>query len=113
MNWTMIKLGFKYVFGGREAVLDYCLDLANDFAVGLKDSAKARAQSTLAAAKKVLAVLEKGAKWCPAKWREDYAATVAAFKALCDALEDLQLTVAEVQKVAEAFRLAYSEWRTP
>ncbi len=112
MNWTMVKLGFKWMFGGKEAVLDYVLDLANCFAVGLKDTVKERAQSTLEAAKKILAVLEEGAKWCPAKWREDYAATVAAFRALCDAVQDLQLTLDEVRKVSETFRLAYSEWRT-
>lgn len=113
MDWTPIKLGIKWLFGGKTAVVQYGLDIANTFAVGLKDSSRARAASSLQTAKKVLNVLEKAERYCPAKWTQDYRTTVAAFKALADSLEDLQLTAEEVQTVAKAFRLAYSEWMTP
>ena len=111
MNISKFTIVWKFLTGGREGVLDYALDCANNFAAKIPDAKQEELKGYLETAQKVLDTLS-GLSWlCPKRWLAAYQQTVQAFADLVDALSDLKLTADELAKVSDAFRLAYASWR--
>ena len=111
MNISKLKLVWKYLTGGKSAVLDYVLDVANSFVAKLDGAKQDELKGYLSAARNVLATLIDCEWLCPKKWRNEYAQTLGAFGDLVDALGDLELTPDEIAKVSQSFQLAYAAWR--
>ena len=111
MNVSKLKIAFKFIFGGPEAVLDYVMDCANNLADRLPDAKKEDVRGYCETAAKTLNTLNAVSWLCPQKWRGAWDATVGAFDALVGALIDLKVERDELAKVADAFRLAYAAWR--
>ena len=111
MKINYIKIALKYVFGGKEAVLDYILDLANDAVAALSDANKDKVKAVLAFAEKLLALMDKLVVFCPKKWRKAWLETSVALAAVVNAAEDLEVTKDELTGVSANFRLAYAAWR--
>ena len=111
MNISKIKLWWKFLTGGREGVLDYALDVSNNFANKLSDAKKEDLKSYLSTANRILGTLDSLSWLCPSKWRQAYALTMSAFSDLIAALEDLNVTKDELKYVCDAYRLAYASWR--
>ena len=111
MEISKLKLAVKFIFGGREAALDYVLDCANTFAAKLPDARKEDLKAYLATARKILDTLDAISWLCPAKWRKAYLVTVGAFTDLATSFTDLVLTADELAGLVEAFQIAYAAWR--
>ena len=111
MKISKFKLAWKFLTGGREGVLDYCLDVANSFTGRLSDAKREDLKAYLAAARDILGMLGAVSRLCPSKWRQAYALTLSAFADLVSALDDLKVTKEELTSVCVNFRLAYAEWR--
>ncbi len=113
MKVSYTKVLFKYVFGGKEAVLDYILDLANTAVASLSTDNKEKIKSVLEFAKKLLALMDKLTVFCPAKWRGAWQSTTLALAAVVSAAEDLSITPEELTDCTTKFQVAYALWRTP
>lgn len=111
MNISKIKLAWKFITGGREGVLDYCLDVANTIADRIPNAKKEEIGKYLAMARKVLDTMSAVSWLCPKKWRQAYALTLSAFADLVAALDDLKVTPDELTAVCNSFRIAYAAWR--
>ena len=111
MNISKFKIVWKFLTGGREAVLDYVLDVANNLVARLGDAKQDEIKGYLASAKSVLAKMSDLTWLCPQKWLAAYGATLSAFGDLVDALADLKVTAEEITEVVAAFQTAYSAWR--
>lgn len=112
MKISYIKIAIKFLFGGKEGVLDYLLDLANSAVALLPQARKDRLAEIIAFLNKLLGLSESLVTWCPAKWRKAWLQTSLALAAVVNAAEDLQVTKTELADVIDKFRLAYAEWRT-
>lgn len=111
MNISKIKLAWKFITGGGTGVIDYVLDVGNTIADRLPDAKKDEVFRYLATARKVLDTMGAVSWLCPNKWLDAYEETVAAFGALVAALNDMKVTRYEIEKVCNAFRIAYASWR--
>lgn len=111
MNISKFTIAWKFITGGREGVIDYVLDVSNNFANKLPDAKKEDLKAYLATARGILGTLESLSWLCPSKWRRAYALTVQAFADLVAALDDLKFTPDELKAVCDAYRLAYAAWR--
>ncbi len=111
MNVSKIKIIVKFLFGGREAVLDYVLDQANSLVAKIGDAKQTEIAGYLSKAETILATLDKYSWLCPQKWLTAYTATLSAFADVVSALSDLKLTPDEVTHICAAFQSAYAAWR--
>ena len=111
MKISKFKLAWKFLTGGREGVLDYCLDVANSFTARLSDAKREDLKAYLFAARGILGMLGAVSRLCPSKWRQAYALTLSAFADLVAALDDLKVTRDELTEVCNSFRIAYAAWR--
>ena len=111
MNISKLKLAWKFITGGSEGVLDYALDVSNNFANKLPNAKKEDIKSYLATARNILDTLNILSWLCPSKWRQAYTLTVSAFADLVAALDDLKVTKDELTDVCDNFKLAYAAWR--
>ena len=108
---SKFKILWKFLFGGKEAVLDYVIDVANNLFVKLAEAKQEQVKGYLAQAQKILATMQS-VKWlCPSKWQEAYGDTVEAFKTVVVALSDLNVTTEEIKDCYAAFMTAYAAWR--
>ena len=112
MNISKLTIVWKFLTGGREAVLDYVLDVANNLVARLGDAKQDEIKGYLAIAQRILKRLEDLTWLCPKKWLAAYGATLSAFGDLVEALTDLKVTAEEIQSVVTAFQSAYAAWRT-
>ena len=111
MNISKFKILWKFLFGGKEAVLDYVIDVANNLVAKISDAKQDEIKGYLASAKSVLAKMSDLTWLCPQKWLAAYGATLSAFGDLVEALADLKVTAEEIQSVVTAFQSAYAAWR--
>ena len=111
MNISKLKIVWKFLFGGREAVLDYILDTANSLVAKIGDAKRSEIVAYLAQAKSILSAFERYSWLCPAKWQNAYGLTLSAFADVVQALTDLKLTGDEVTQICAAFQTAYAAWR--
>ena len=109
---SKFKILWKFLFGGKEAVLDYVIDVANNLVAKISDAKQDEIKGYLASAKSVLAKMSDLTWLCPQKWLAAYGATLSAFGDLVEALEDLKVTAEEITEVVTAFQSAYDAWRT-
>ena len=114
MNITISKFTiiWKFLFGGKEAVLDYVLDVANNLVAKLGDAKQDEIKGYLAVAQNILKKMSDLTWLCPKKWLAAYGATLSAFGDLVEALTDLKVTAEEISEVVTAFQTAYATWRT-
>ena len=111
MNISKLTIVWKFLTGGREAVLDYLIDLANNLFAKLAEAKQEQVKGYLAQAQKILATMQ-GVKWlCPSKWQDAYGETVEAFETVVTALSDLNVTTEEIKDCYAAFMTAYAAWR--
>lgn len=113
MKISYVKIAMKYVFGGKEAVLDYILDLANAAVANLSTDNKEKIKSVLDFTNKLLALMDKLLTFCPQKWRGAWQSTMLALAAVTNAAEDLNITPEELTDCTTKFQVAYALWRTP
>ena len=111
MNISKLKIVWKFLTGGREGVLDYCLDVANTIADRIPSAKKDEIGKYLATARKVLDTMSALSWLCPKNWLIAYEKTVAAFFHLVAALDDIRVTPDELTDVCNSFRIAYAAWR--
>ena len=112
MNISKFKLVWKFLTGGREAVLDYILEIANNLVGKLATAKQDEIKGYLATAEKILDKLDSLSWLCPSKWQNAYTVTLAAFADVIAALSDLKVTPDEVNGVIAAFQNAYCSWHT-
>ena len=108
---SKIKIVWKFLTGGREAVLDYILDTANSLVAQISEAKQEEVKGYLAQAETILATLDKYSWLCPQKWLAAYTATLSAFADVVSAMSDLKLTSDEVTQICAAFQTAYAAWR--
>ena len=108
---SKFKIIWKFLFGGREAVLDYILDTANSLVAKIGEAKQEEVKGYLAQAESILATLDKYSWLCPQKWLATYTATLSAFADVVQALSGLKLTGDEVTSICAAFQTAYAAWR--
>ena len=111
MSISKLKIVWKFLTGGREGVLDYCLDVANTIADRIPNAKKEEIGKYLATARNVLDTLNSLSWLCPSKWRQSYSFTLSVFGALVAALDDLNVTPDELTAVCNSFCIAYAAWR--
>ena len=112
MNISKFKLVWKFLTGGKEAVLDYVLDVANTLVQKISTAKQEEVKGYLATAEKILDKLDSLSWLCPAKWKTAYRLTVDAFANVVQALMDLNVTAEEIDGIVTAFQSAYCAWRT-
>ena len=112
MKISYLKLAIKFLFGGREAVLDYVLDIANNCVAALSDANKEKVQAVVAALNRLLALCDRLLTWCPAKWRTQFLNVTLCIGCVANAAEDLEITKDELAEIADKFKIAYADWRT-
>ena len=109
---SKLKLIWKFLFGGREGVLDYVLDVANNLVAEISSAKQAELKGYLKNAQGILDTLT-GLKWlCPSKWRKAYSLTISAFADVVTALSDLAISSDEITGIVTSFQSAYCAWRT-
>lgn len=113
MKVSYIKLAMKYLFGGKEAVLDYILDLANAAVANLSAANKEKIKAAVALAENLLGWMDKLLAFCPQKWRGAWHETTLALAAVVNAADDLEVTPEELKDVTAKFAVAYAAWRAP
>lgn len=113
MYISKLTLIWKYLTGGKEAVLDYVLGVANNLAEKLDEHKKENVSSYLRIAYKILKTIESVAWLVPDKWTSAYGKTMFAFTDLVASLEDLKITPEEVERVTKEFKEAYDYWMSP
>ena len=106
-KWT---IAWKYLFGGVDSVVTYVLGVLNKAIASITPGNKTKVLAALNTAKRVLAVLKALTWLCPTKWQTAYAETVAAVETVVTALEDLEITVEELDRVRKAFVAAVAAW---
>ena len=109
INW--FKVLWKRLWGGREAVFEYFLDIGNTLYSGLDGATKDKCHNILASAELVRDSIERLGWLCPKSWKKYYDAVLAAFGAVLDALEDEKVTPEELNALVIAFQSAYAVWK--
>ena len=111
MNISKLKIAFKYLFGGMEAVVDYLLDIVNQALAAIDPDKRAKIAAAYNTLCKVLATMTSLAWLVPTKWQSAYKATLSAVADAADALADFKIEAAELTKVKDAFNAAVLAWR--
>lgn len=112
MKISKFKLIWKFLTGGKEAVLDYILDVANNFAQNLDDEKREHAYVLFERGLQIFTFMDSFKSFCPQKWYDAYEATLTAFAGLVMALRDLKVTKEELDSVMTKFKVAYDYWMT-
>lgn len=111
MNISKLKIAFKYLFGGIEAVVDYLLDIVNQALAAIDPDKRVKIAAAYNTLCKVLATMTSLAWLVPTKWQSAYKATLSAVADAADALADFKIEAAELTKVKDAFNAAVLAWR--
>ena len=108
-TWQKIQLGLKFVFGSFESASDYLLKLLNDYLA--KTNVAKKVEKAKAYVDSALEWAQKLQPYCPAKWASEYALLVETVRELSAALEDGQISGAELQAAVEGVKIAYDRWQ--
>ena len=111
MNISKLKIAFKYLFGGMEAVVDYLLDIVNQALAAIDPDKRAKIAAAYNTLCKVLATMTSLAWLVPTKWQSAYRMTISAVSDAADALADFKIEATELTKVRDAFNAAVLAWR--
>lgn len=112
MNISKLKIVWKLLVGGREAVLDYVLEVANTLVAKIETAKQDEIKGYLAKAEKVLGTLDRYSWLCPQKWLTAYTLTIAAFADVVASFKDLSVTKEEVWKICASFKSTFVAWHT-
>lgn len=114
MKLSIWQLVWKsLVGGGAVGVWDYCLGLLKNMLAGLGDATKDKITAVLNFAMKILAVAKVIRIFIPVKWQIAYELTVIAIERIIAALQDLNVTGAELQGIIDGYNQAYAAWMGP
>ena len=105
------KLFWKGLVGGREAVFDYLLDVANTAASKIPEATREDIRRVYETVLDVRARIDSLAWVVPSKWRKYYASVLSCIDALVDTLGDGRVEKKELESVLAAFQSAYAVWR--
>lgn len=111
MDVSRIKMFFLSLWGGKEAVADYLLDIANNAVQKLIDGNKEKWDGAYSTLTKVAKFLDCLGWVLPKSWVADYNRVAGCIETILLALEDGKLTSEEAKEIGEKFRLAYAGWR--
>jgi len=107
--WQKIVTGSKFLFGGFIPATDYLLDVVlNPYLAW--DSIANKVQTAYDACNMILGYLRKYADWCPAKWRTEYDAVVAAVDKLVSVFADGKVERDEILEVIASVQAAKAAW---
>lgn len=112
MNISKIKLALKYLFGGIDSVVEYLLDIVNQALGKIDPENRAKIAAAFNTVQKVLATLNAMRWLCPTKWQNAYGVTIQSVEAVVSALEDMEISAADLTLVKDAFNAAVAAWRT-
>lgn len=113
MNISKWKIVWSFVTGGGAGVTDYLLGLLKQALGNLANPTKEKIQAVLNFSMKALSVLKAVQVFIPVRWQTAFLLTVEAVVAVVDALQDLEVTGADLQKVITGFNAAYEAWNSP
>ena len=112
MNISKIKLALKYLFGGIDSVVEYLLDIVNQALGKIDPQNRAKIAAAFNTVQKVLATLRAMQWLCPTKWQSAYSVTIQSVMAVVSALEDMEISSADLTRIKDAFNAAVTAWRT-
>ena len=111
MKVSIFKLLWKRLVGGKEAVFDYLLDLANNAVSRLSGETRERLSDVYAFVTEIRGRID-GLHWLvPKAWERYYDGVLECLDAVLAALADGRVTGDELAGVVAAFQSAYAEWR--
>lgn len=113
MNISIWKLVWSYVTGKGVGVMDYALTVLKNAFNGLGDATKERIQAVINLAMKVLSIVQAVRILIPVKYQLAYDLTVRSVQSLIAALQDLEITGAELKAVIDGYNEAYAAWMSP
>ena len=108
MSINTLVIGIKFLFGGREAVIDYATGKLNDFLK--QDNVASKVKEGYELSMKTLDYLQKYASWCPKKWEKEYSLLITTVATLTGVFSDGKVTPAEVEACCAQFKDAYQAW---
>lgn len=111
MKISFLKIVWKRLWGGREAVFDYLLDVANTAVSRMAEGTRGEVATAVALLREARARMDALDWLVPPAWEKCYTAVTRCIDSVLGAVEDLRLSRAELEEVVSAFRAAYSEWR--
>jgi hypothetical protein len=111
MKVSVWKMLWKRLWGGKEAVFDYLLDLANNCVDRIPGATKERLAEVYKAAVDIRARMEALGWIVPKAWRKYYAGVLDCLDAVLSAVSDGRVTGGELSGLVESFRSAYAAWR--
>ena len=112
MNISKLKIAFKYLFGGIDAVVEYLLGIVNQALAAIDPAKRAKIAAAYNTITRVLAILNAFAWLIPTKWQSAYRMTISAVANTADALSDFKIEESELTKVKDAFNAAVMAWRS-
>jgi len=108
---SLFAMLWKRIWGGREAVFEYLLDKANTLVSSLTGETQEKIKTAYGIAKTIYDYMVKLGWVVPKSWTKYYDAVMSCFKALLDALEDMQVTQEELARLIAEFQVAYAVWK--
>lgn len=112
MNISKLKIGWKLLFGGMDAVVEYLLGIVNQALAAIDPAKRAKIAAAYNTITRVLATLNALAWLIPTKWQSAYRMTISAVANTADALSDFKIEESELTKVKDAFNAAVMAWRS-
>lgn len=109
ISWFAVL--WKRIWGGKKAVFEYLLDKANTLVSSLSGETQEKIKTAYGIAKTIYDYMVKLGWVVPKNWTKYYDAVMSCFKALLDALEDMQVTQEELARLIAKFQVAYAVWK--
>lgn len=108
MSISGFKVALKFLFGGKEAVIDYVVGVLNTFLK--QENIADKVKDGYKLSMNVLNYLQKYASWCPKKWEKEYTILIETTSTLTGVFQDGKITTKEINACVEQFQKAYAEW---
>ena len=105
---SKFKLVWKAVFGGKKKVFLYVLDCANAAIAKLSPADKTRLASAHKTIEKCLSTLVTLDWAIPKSWQSQYGTVIRTLTTLVNALDDLNISEAELDEITTAFKAVYA-----
>ncbi len=110
MKISYAKLIWKFMTGGKTAVLDYILDKANTAVAALSSATKEKCKAVVETLNKITALLKRYAWLCPAKYSAAFNQTLTSLQETIDMASDLEITKEELERATALWQQAYAAW---
>lgn len=109
ISWFAIL--WKRIWGGKKAVFEYFLDKANTLVSSLSGETQEKVKTAYGIAKTIYDYMVKLGWIVPKSWTKYYDSVMSCYKSVLDALEDMQVTQEELDRLIAAFQVAYAVWK--